>query len=117
MPKLKALRQICGDYGNIAAGQEFEVDEETAAHLETLGVVEPRIVYASGPLLYSTKVITPEAPEVGARPAFRDVPVRNAKPSTVAAEGDPVLSEPDVPAQGAADSGRWAGRKRSGAGK
>jgi len=117
MPKLKALRQIVGDYGNIAAGQEFEVDEETAAHLETLGVVEPRVVYASGPLLYSTKVVTPEAPEVGARPAFRDVPLRNAKPAAVATEGDSVLPEPDVPVQGAADSGRWAGRKRSGAAK
>lgn len=38
MPLLKAIRQLHGDYGTIAAGELFECDQETAESLEARGL-------------------------------------------------------------------------------
>ena len=40
MPILTALRQLHGDYGDVAAGAQFVVSDELAEQLEAQGVVE-----------------------------------------------------------------------------
>lgn len=118
MPLIKALRQLCGDYGNIPPGGEFFTDPTTANQLVANGLAEMRTMKK---VVYQAKVVTPEsstptveAPEVSARPQpFRDSPVHHAESSPVATAGDPVLSEPDVPKPGTPDSGVRRGRGRS----
>lgn len=56
--KLKALRQLVGDYGRISVGQVFETDEETAESLEARALAEryydaPPPPVASVPFLQS----------------------------------------------------------------
>jgi hypothetical protein len=38
MPVLEALRQLLGDWGNVAEGDLFNTDEETALNLESRGL-------------------------------------------------------------------------------
>ena|ERR1700737_4559457 len=102
-------QQLTGDYGTVTAGQEFDCPDDVAQQLLAVGSVRkpgpPRV-------RYETKVIVPEAPEVGARLPFRDMPVSHEESSSVAAEGDRVLPESDVPEQGAADNRRRGRRAR-----
>ena len=94
-------------------GQEFDADEDVGRQLLRAGLVKrpdpPGMVY-------ETKVIVPEAPEVAPRDAFRDMPVPDPEQADVAPEGDQELSAANVPAQRTADSRGRPGRKASGAG-
>ncbi len=38
--RLKAIRQLCGDYGTVAPGQEFNADPDTALSLQSRGLAE-----------------------------------------------------------------------------
>ena len=114
MADLIANRPMCGDFGNVNAEQEFSASESDADSLVRRGLAR----YAKPPKIqYSTKVVTPEAPEVSADPSFRDVPVRDEKPKEVAPAGDPALSSADAPEPGTAHPKRRGGRPRSGSGK
>lgn len=108
--RLIANRQLTGDYGFVLEGHAFEADEPKAQDLMRRG-----LAHAADPpkILYSTKVIVPEAPEVRARQPFRDVPVPDAEQAGVAPESDPVLSGSDLPEKRLADSGGRPGRKGS----
>ena len=103
--------QLHGSYGTVVFGQQFEVEEDVARQLLRSGAARlpdpPRV-------LYETKVVVPEAPEVGARLPFRDVPLPDPQPPAVAAEGDSVLPAADVPQPGTAHPG--GRRKRKGPG-
>lgn len=108
-------QQLCGSYGVATLGQEIEIEDEMIARqLLRLGHVRlpdpPRVVY-------ETKVIIPEAPEVSARPSFResppgDVPVPDPKPQGMAPAGDPLFPETDVSPSRTADRGGRRGRAR-----
>lgn len=106
-----ANRQITGEYGSVLPGQTFEVRDEIAEDLLKRSLVRT----AAGPrVMYDTKVIQPaEAPEVGARDPFRNVPMPNEGSTDVAAEGDRVLPEADLLEPEATDSFRRPGRARS----
>ena len=92
--------QLTGDYGTVKCGQEFECPDEAAMKLLNAGRVralpQPKILYETKPIQPEYRVITPEAPEVSARPPFRDVPVSHEESPDVAPEGDSVLSESDL---------------------
>jgi hypothetical protein len=109
-----ANRQLHGSYGDVVAGQGFECQDDIGRQLLRDGSVrlpeEPRI-------LYDTKVIVPQAPEVSARQPFRDVPVHHEEPAAVAPEGDSVLSSAKLSEPRNVDRGGWSGRKGSGAGR
>jgi hypothetical protein len=110
-----ANRQLNGDYGLKNPG---DIIDNLPPHLEkdylARGVVSP----AEDPkVLYETKVISPEAPEVSAREPFRNVPVPDEESTDMVAEGDSVLSESDVQEEGTADSRRRGRRKGSAAGE
>ena len=108
-----ANRQLTGHYGVVSMGQEFDADEDVARQLLRAGLVkkpDPPV------MVYETKVVSPEAPEAAPREAFRDLPLPDAEPTGMAAEGDSVLSAPDVPQPGTAHTRGRAGRKASGAG-
>jgi hypothetical protein len=113
MRLIAVAHQLTGVYGTVTAGEEFECRDDLAKQLVRSGsarkAAPPRV-------LYETKVVVPEAPEVGARPPFRNVPVHHAESPPVAPEGDPVLPAADLPAPGAADSGGRGKRKRFGSG-
>lgn len=99
------------EFGPVRQGDEFDRPDDIGRELLAMG-------YARKPdaprVLYSTKVIRPEAPEVRARDPFRDVPVLDEKSSGVVAESDPMLPRPDVPESRVADHrGR---RQRHGSG-
>jgi len=106
--RLIANRQLCGSYGVVGPGQEFNVEDDTGLQLISNGVA-----YRPNPprILYQTKVITPEAPMVGAGP-FCDVPMCDSQPTEVAASGDTMFSVADVPKQGNVDSVKRRGRPR-----
>jgi hypothetical protein len=93
----------------VQAGQEFEVADEMARELLTLGYVK----HAADPAVaYETQAIIPEeAPTVAARRPFRHVSVHNEKQAAVASPRDSVIPRPDVPAEGDAD--RRGRRRRS----
>src|ERR1035438_9212162 len=107
--RLIANRQLAGDYGRADAGQTFEASAEVARSLIERGLARP---WKEPKVLYETKVITPEAPEVSARPPFRNVPVSDAEPAPVAPAGDPVLPRSDVSKPRTAHPGRWGRRSR-----
>lgn len=99
----------------VAAGQMFESTDEEARQLIALGLARtpdpPRVVY-------ETKIITPEAPQVAARDPFQFIPVGHvpvpdhADPPALAAVRDRVLADADVPPERTADSQRKRGRPR-----
>jgi hypothetical protein len=92
--RLIAGRQLTGSYGTVVAGEIFEVEDDLGRQLVLAG----NAVKAEPPrILYETKVILPEAPEVSAREPFRHVPVPNPQPTDVAIEVDTVLPEPELP--------------------
>ena len=115
MPTLKALRQLHGDYGSVAAGESFETTEAIAEQLEAAGLVEPRVLSDSKARKgYETKVIVPKASGVNTEPPFRDVSLSNPEPSKLASESNPMLPGSDVPEQGPTDSGGRRRRTRPG---
>lgn len=62
MPLLQAKFQLHGDYGTIAPGEVFEVDEETAIALATKGLVtywRPPRIYQPETAPSERAVITP----------------------------------------------------------
>lgn len=104
MRLIAVAHQLTGDYGTVTAGQEFEVNDEVAAELMRNGSARradpPRV-------LYDTKVIVPEAPQVGPRQhPFRDLSLPNPEPPPVAPASHRVLSDTDLPESGVVDSGR-----------
>ena len=58
--KVIALSQLTGTYGNMQAGQEFEVSDELGAELLRLGHVRQALRPA---VAYETKVVVPQPPE------------------------------------------------------
>lgn len=111
--RLIANRQLTGDHGFVLEGQVFETDTDEKGR----SLINRGLARAADPpkVLYSTKVIVPEAPEVSARQPFRHVPVPHKESQAVVTESDQVFSGPDVPEQGTADTRGRAGRKGSGA--
>jgi hypothetical protein len=105
--KVIANRMLTGDYGTIAADQEFDPGDEIATQLLKSGMVRhalpPRVEY-------ETKVIVPEAPEVGPRQPFRDVLVSHTEQEKVVTRIYPVLPAADVPSGGTPDP-RGRGRR------
>ena len=111
--RLVAGSQLTGSYGTVQAGEEFECHDATAQELLLAGLAK-----RAGPpaVRYETKVIVPSQAAFGggaASESFRDVPLPDAGPETVVAEGDYVFPDPNAPKFGAADSVRRAGRPRS----
>lgn len=110
--KLIANRQLRGVYGLVVPGQTFDCPDDVAAELLKKEVARmalpPRVQY-------ETKVVTPEAPEVSARQPFRDVPVLDAQPETVAPESDRVFSTTDLPPLRTDDPRGRGGRSGPGA--
>ncbi|HEV8189450.1 MAG TPA: hypothetical protein VGP83_16975 [Pyrinomonadaceae bacterium] len=107
--KLIANTQLRGEYGSVAPDQPFEVRDETAQVLLRKNMARTA---ASPAVEYETKVITPEAPTVSARPPFRNLSVFNAQPEDVVAESHREFSDADLPQQPAPDPVRRAGRAR-----
>jgi hypothetical protein len=93
-------------------GQPFEEPDTRIA----LQLIERGTVRKATPprVHYETKVITPEAAEVSARP-FRHGTVPDPESKTVAAEGDSIFSEAGLSERGAVDPGRRRRRSRSAA--
>ena len=89
---LTLLRLVClsnsahGLRPTVVAGQEFECEDPTAIELLRAGFVRKP---GSPAVQYETKVIVPHsAPQVSPRQPFRHLPVSDARPETVASEGD-----------------------------
>ena len=102
--RLIANRQLRGAYGTVVPGQVFDVDDEVAASLLLRGVARkpemPRV-------LYETKVVEPEAPEVQADAMpFRNLPVPDSEPAQVDSASDPVVPAADLLKSGVADNSR-----------
>ena len=108
--RLIAHRPLCGDYGSVTPGQEFECSDTVAQRLIADGMA-----HLAGPprVIYETKVIQPL--EVGPTQPFRDMCLPDQEPLGLAAPGNPVLSEPDLSKQGTPDPGGRRGRARPGA--
>lgn len=53
--KVIANRQLCGDYGHVTAGQEFEARDDVAEHLLKAGLV----YQPAAKKTYETKVVVP----------------------------------------------------------
>jgi hypothetical protein len=105
--KVIANRQLRGNYGLVVPDQEFETTDAIADSLLKRGLVR----HAVPPKVqYETKIIKPEAPEVGPREPFRDLPLPDEKSENVASEGDNLLPEPDV-SQDRATHPRGRGRR------
>ena len=111
--RLVANRQLTGDYGFVAPGQEFWAnDPEVAEQLIRRGL--------AAPVGYETKVIYPEAPQVAAREPFRfrpistrDVPVPDdPEPPALAAVRDAVVQAADISKPGTVDPVVKRGRGR-----
>lgn len=110
--KLVANRQLCGEYGVVGPGQEFETRDDIAEQL-----LKEDVVHRANPLRvdYETKVIVPEASEVGARQPFRNVPLPDEESEGLAPEGNRMFSAADLPPLRADDPSRRGGRPRPGA--
>ena len=113
--RLVANKQTTGDYGTIPPGGVFHTPDDIGRQLITMGIAR---IDAPPAVLYETKVVTPEAPQVSARDIFpgptSDGALPDAQPEGLAPEGDPLLSGAEVQEPGAPDSGRRS--KRSGSG-
>src|SRR4051794_16492770 len=106
--KLIANRQLCGDFGVVAQGESFMChDEQTATSL--LGRALARTA-APPRILYETKVIAPEAPEVGPRLPFRDLPLCHPQPAELAFESHRPLPFADACKPGTPDRVGRTGR-------
>lgn len=108
--RLVATRQVLiGGLGTFLMGQEFDAPDDVAKQLMANGVARhpdpPRVVY-------QTKVITPEAPEVSARHPFRHSGMFDAESAELAAEGDSSVPESDVSERGVAHPGGRGRRTR-----
>ena len=118
--RIIANRQLSGVYGTVVDGQEFEVADDIALQLLAANLVRkpgpPRVLYDSK-VSYQTKVVIPEASEVGPRQPFRDVPLSHQEPPIVVTESDPVLPAADVSEQGTADTSRRGKRSGSASGR
>ena len=94
----------------VAAGQTFELPDGLAMQLLKAGKVRkadpPRVQYETRVIIPESRTIQPEAPEVSARPPFRDVPVSDPQPPSMAPESHSVLPAANVQGQRVADSGR-----------
>jgi hypothetical protein len=95
-----ANHQLRGEYTTepgvkvtVLPDQPFEPSDEAAEQLLKAGLVR----HARPPKVqYETKVIVPEAPEVGPREPFRDVPVPHAQSQDVATEGAELFHGADL---------------------
>ena len=85
--KVRANRQLTGDYGTVVAGQVFELNQDIALELLRSGVIEP---------YREVKVIVPEVP--GERP-FRLLYLPNEQ-AAMGGAGDSGVAKTDVPTQG-----------------
>ncbi len=106
--------QLHGDYGDVVLGQEFDCEDHTARELIGLGharIPDPPQV------LYETKVVTPEAPQVSARQPFHHLPLSDKEQTAVAPQSDPLLPAADLPEPGTAHPLRRPERKGSGSGR
>jgi hypothetical protein len=76
--RLIANSQLRGEYGLVEEDREFDCPEHIAPKLLRSGKARrpdpPRV-------LYETKIIVPEAPEVSPRLPFRDLPLSDQKSS------------------------------------
>jgi len=108
--KLIANRQLRGEYGTAAPDQEFECREETAAELLKSGLARnplpPRVAYETKVIVPEAPEISPQAPEAAPRQPFRDLPLPDPKPASLAAAGDRVLHGADVQQRRTAGRGR-----------
>jgi hypothetical protein len=114
--RLVAKSQLTGSYGTVANGQEFECPDATALELLRAGCARKAGVLGTHETKaqYETKVIVPEASEVGPRSSsFRELPVPDSQPPDVAPESHRVLPKSDAPKRGAAHLGGRRGRTRS----
>lgn len=115
--RLIANCQLAGDYGVVNTGQSFIVLDADAQKLLDSGAARradpPRVLYQTKPRVFETPTIQPEAPEVSARPPFRNVSLSNAQSPPVASASDRVLPKSDLPAQGVPDPGRRGRREGS----
>jgi hypothetical protein len=118
MERLIALRDLYNpaEYGRAYEGHEFECSDSTARQLLQRGSAR-RASYDQNIVVYETKVIYPEAPEVSARDPFCHVPGLNPQSPDLASESDPVLPVANIQEPGIADRGKRAGRKTSDSGK
>ena len=111
--RVVANKPLRGEYGFVCADQEFEVRDDLGTLLLKKGMVRnalpPRV-------LYETKIIKPEAPEVSPREPFRDMPVPDAKSEGVAPESDKVLFVADISPIRTADPGGRGRRSGSNSG-
>ena len=94
-----ANRQLSGVYGRKVMGEEFECPDDIVNQLLDNDLVRPA---AQPKVVYETKVIWPESPEVTARPPFRDGALHHEEPPRVAPESDQELPKPDVHRRGTA---------------
>lgn len=102
--KLIANRQLFGDYGRVAEGEIFDCSDEIGRQLIQNGVASK----AEPPkITYETKVVVPEASEVGARPGFRDLSLSDKEPAPVATASNSVLPGADVQKKGTVNRSRW----------
>jgi hypothetical protein len=112
--RLVANKQLTGDYGTVTAGQRFECPDEVGRQLIQGGHAR---AFEAPQVMYETKVIEPEAPEVSPRDPFRNGALSHAEQAAMAPEGHSLLAESDVPEPGAADPGGRGRRARSGSGR
>jgi len=104
-------RQLLHRGQSIGPGGQFE--ESDPKEIERL-LSLPGIRRAEAPrVLYETKVIYPEAPEVSASTPFRHVPVSDTEPSGVVAEGAPVLESSNISEPRAAGRGKRRARRKN----
>ncbi len=92
--------QLTGNYGPNAAqstvllGQQFEASDDLGRHL-----IQNGLAHRADPpkVLYETKVVTPEAPEVSPRLPFHNLPLHHEEQAGVATESNPMLPGSDLP--------------------
>ena len=109
MVRMIAVRQI----NNIAPNSQFYADEADAAYYESH---VPMLAYRWRPqATYSTKVITPEAPQVSARGPFRNSADSDPEPAALATVRDSVRQASAMAEPGDTDPGgrRGPGRPRA----
>jgi len=109
--KVIANRALRGEYGTVVPDQEFECRDEIAQQLLKSGLVRNAL---PPKVEYETKIIKPEAPEVGPREPFRDRTMPDAKQENVASESDRMFPVADLSSDRTTDP-RGRGR-RSGSG-
>ena len=84
-----------GEYGHVVAGEHFEASDRAALKLIARG-----LAYEAKIPVYERAVVTPEAPEVSARPPFRHLPDIDEGPPALAAVRSATSAVSDVPPQG-----------------